>query len=611
MKLIMSLILLVAIQINAAEMLLMKEEADKKEIYSFHLDNNQFSKIETKTKITIYPSISKDGTLISFSGGEDLRSLSLHLLNRANGFVKKLEVDNYGLVLHSQISANQKHIVFSAMNLSSNQFDILSYNIKTAQTDTLLSSPSKSYYFPKMTSDSFYIYAQESINKEERYLVKKLIAEESIERIQTQNKNCMAPSLSFDDQYLAYTCKNKDQWQVYEMLLKDKSSRLVSERDKEAYAPHYDAKHNLYFASPSTEHFQIFKSQRNKDKNLNTAELLLAGDDFDLYSPSISGNQSYKQTRLPNMPKPNRSSFGSIVVNDQLYVIGGHKGREHTYPPESFSNRVDRFDLKTKTWQELAPRPVKAHGYGLAQCGDYIYAFGGFAYSADHLPKWKSLSRVDRYDIKNNQWQKIAELPRPRSSNAVIKLDHKVYLVGGWDSTPKSKNDIEGFFHEQIDVFDCETEKVLASDLKLPAPKRRAFTGINYKGKLMLIGGISEGGHEFNLLKRVDLFDPKTKENTILPELPFATFAPAAGNINDDVYVFGGMFHYGDWNYNYVNHIYHFDGKQWQHSGRYLKRTKGFSQVSQYKNKLIIAGGHSYEGGFDEPVSDVETWEMK
>ena len=111
MKLIMSLILLVAIQINAAEMLLMKEEADTKEIYSFHLDNNQFSKIETKTKIAIYPSISKDGTLISFSGGEDLRSLSLHLLNRANGFVKKLEVDNYGLVLHSQISANQKHIL--------------------------------------------------------------------------------------------------------------------------------------------------------------------------------------------------------------------------------------------------------------------------------------------------------------------------------------------------------------------------------------------------------------------------------------------------------------------------------------------------------------------
>ncbi|MEC9284160.1 MAG: kelch repeat-containing protein [Bdellovibrionota bacterium] len=609
MKLIMSLILLFTVQINAAEMILMKEEADKKELYSFDLENFHFQKVDTKTTIAIYPSLSKDGKLLSFSGGESLKSLSLHLINRGSNFLQKIEVENYGLVLHSQISANQKWIVFSAMNLKTHQFDVLSYEIESGDIQTVLSSEDKSYYFPKMTSDSFHIFAQESLSKNERYLVKKHLGEDKIERINTSFSNCMAPSLSFDDQFLAYTCKLENQWQVYEMLLKDKSTRLVSGNEHEGYAPQYDANQNLYFASPRENHFQVFKSIR-KNKNLDSPELLLAGDGFDLYSPSISGNQSYVQSNLENMPKPNRSSFGSIVVNDNLYVIGGHKGREHTYPPESFSDRVDRYDFINKTWQELTPRPVKAHGYGLARCGDYIYAFGGFAYSANHLPKWKSLKRVDRYDIKNNQWTKVAELPRPRSSNAVIKLDNKIYLVGGWDSTPKFKNDIDGRFHDEIDVFDCATEEMITSDLKLPGPKRRAFTGINYQGKLMLIGGISEGGHEFNLLKRVDLFDPKTKKNKILPDLPFATFAPAAGNIENDVYVFGGMFHYGDWNYNYVNHVYHFDGKKWQHSGRYLKRTKGFSQVSRYKNKLIIAGGHSYEGGFDEPVSDVETWEQ-
>src|SRR5690606_19639471 len=96
-----------------------------------------------------------------------------------------------------------------------------------------------------------------------------------------------------------------------------------------------------------------------------------------------------------------------------------------------------------------------------------------------------------------------------------------------------------------------------------------------------------------------------------LPPLPFATFAPAAGFLKDELVVFGGMFKTGDMNYEYVSHIYSMDMKkgQWKHTGRFVNETKGFSQVFPLDDKKLgILGGHHYFQGLDSPVSTFETF---
>jgi N-acetylneuraminic acid mutarotase len=93
--------------------------------------------------------------------------------------------------------------------------------------------------------------------------------------------------------------------------------------------------------------------------------------------------------------------------------------------------------------------------------------------------------------------------------------------------------------------------------------------------------------------------------------MPFATFAPAAGIIGDELYAFGGMFKTGEMNYEYVSHIYafNFTTKQWRHTGRSVNETKGFSQVFNIdENTLGILGGHHYYQGFDMPVTTFETF---
>ncbi|WP_404379242.1 hypothetical protein [Caenispirillum salinarum] len=169
-----------------------------------------------------------------------------------------------------------------------------------------------------------------------------------------------------------------------------------------------------------------------------------------------------------------------------------------------------------------------------------------------------------------------------------------VYLIGGWDSTPRSPGDKEGDFHAEIDVLDLEAERASVSDYRLPDPLRRAFTGVVHDGRIILLGGITEGRSHFDWVDRASAFDPGSGAWSDLAPLPFPTIAPGAGVYDGKVLLFGGMTPNGL----YRNTIYALDlssPKAWGNTGRYLAEEKGFPIVSSHPDGgLLIMGGHSY-----------------
>ena len=183
-------------------------------------------------------------------------------------------------------------------------------------------------------------------------------------------------------------------------------------------------------------------------------------------------------------------------------------------------------------------------------------------------------------------------------------------MLGGWDSTPKFEGDRDGLFQREIDVFDLETETVSTLDVGIPDPLRRAFNGFVKDGEVYMVGGLGVGASHFELLDHVTVFNPNSQTFRELPRLPFATFAPATGVVNNEMFVFGGMFKTGPQSYIYVNHIYRMNLAEgiWRNTGRYLKEGKGFSQVVRMPNGgLGILGGHTYEGEVDHPLLTFET----
>lgn len=595
-----------------ADFVYMKESASGKTI-ELMSSRGKETVSQSNSLWAIYPDISADGSEVIFAEGPGNQDLHLTYRNLRSEKFHRFHHTQKGMLLHPKMTKNGKLIFYSAPGESGKNtiffFDrkeILREQGEDHVDFTLESSraldASEESYFPKPSADgSFVVYQRNSSGKKE------IVLFDRVENKKTVLAEGMSPALSFDEQLIAFTSKKNGSWDVYVVNRFTGVETQVTSHEKDEMAPTFRPDNTIVYASNKTGNFRLYDQNGKELTGHGTAEL-------DLYSPQFSGETNIVQgERAPYLGNP-RSSFGTVTHEGKVYMCGGHQGAEHTYPPESFTNQFLVYDIKNDSWKELAPRPHLAHGFQIAAFGDYIYAFGGFAYSPDHKPRWKSLDVIDRYSIKENKWETIGKLQLPRSSNVAATIEGKVYLVGGWNATPKFENDADGFFHDSVEIFDLSTEKLTRAPYKIPTPVRRALTGVNFQNKILLVGGLGQGASHFELVKNVTQIDPLTGEVKELPPLPFATFAPAAEVLGDDLFVFGGMFKTGTWNYEYVAHIYGLDMKkgQWRHTGRSLTETKGFSQVFPIDGKTLgILGGHRYFEGYDSPVTTFETFRKK
>jgi hypothetical protein len=579
----------------------------------------------------VFPDISADGRYVAYAGGPDQAHLAIEIRDLETGVVEEYETA-HGQSLHVSFSGDGRWLVYSSprgaksalvlVDLADARAKGLYTEIQTERgprrrytgTPRLIQEDGNNLYFPSLSSDGSFVIYHRSKDAARKEAVKLDLESGEKTTLTPVDGYIMAPSLSFDDRRIVYFTRIDGQGDI---VMQDLQGQTVTRLTNDAYVdgePVFRPDGSVVFVSKRGDHFGLYEIRAaDMRRGVFQTHELLRSDQGDIFAAQFSGDTAVRQTLYPSINEPARSSFGAVRVGDKIYIAGGHQGAEHTYPPQSFVDAVEIFDLSTKSWSTAAPRPVASQGFMLASHGKYIYAFGGFAYAPDKLPRWRSLDVIDRYDTERNVWETIGHMPRRRSSYVLGQLGAKVWIIGGWDATPKFENDLDGSFHREIDVFDLETETMSTTGHQLPDPLRRAFSAVTHDGEILLAGGIGEGASHFELLDQVTAFDPATGAWRELPRLPFATFAPAAGVMDGSLFVFGGMFKTGPLDYRYVKHAYELPLSSpgartaWVHVGRYLRENKGFSQVVELPGgELGILGGHSYDGATDAPVRTFE-----
>ena len=615
-----------------AEMLtFMKEnDANGKQIWLSNLDGSAVRQITTGAFWHLYPHLSSDGKSVVYVEGADGKSLRVVMQNFTQKITEEWTPDG-GNNLHPTLSGDGRKMAFSSsptaganeqigiIDLKKSRNELTPTHVSRDGVDHLVYHPTVTWipadghaHFPSLSSDgNLLVYHVTSVDGH-KYVVLQDLRSGDKTNITDPSGKSMAPKFSFDSRRIVFTSFVNNLWDVYVYDRVSKRTTRITANSVPAgpakaiqnFAPSFTPDGDIIFASNVSGNFLLYRASNQQTPIFNST-------DSQFYAPSISGDEKIQQHLLAPIIGPARSSFGAVEHNGRVYVVGGHQGHEHTYPKESFLSSLEIYDVKSGKWHDGASRPNAAHGLGLAAYGNYVYAFGGFAYSETNDPQWKSLDNIDRYDIAQDKWVTIGKMPRARSSNAVVTVGDKVYLIGGWDSTPKSKGDADGEFHREIDVFDFTTETMTVSPFTLPDPLRRAFTGVERDGKIVLIGGIGKGAHHFQLMDSVTQFDPISGVFTELPKLPFPTFAPAAGVLNGSIYVFGGgAFSNGGAEFYYVDHIFALKvSGPWTHSGSYLSENKGFPAVVNLSpTQLGVLGGHSYDSKTDGPVTTFETF---
>jgi N-acetylneuraminic acid mutarotase len=625
-----------AAQAQSQKMAYLKQIGKDRVVMVKDLDSKKEILVSDANLDSYHPEMSPLGTEVAFSTGliEPGQKVEVQLVVK-NLLTNDLELwtDKANQYIHAEYSGNGNYLVFSGPNPKTGKqnigiIDLIKERAKGPINQTKQGSfsvkkyqPTISYidsqfdcYAPAVSSTGKKIVFHRTLDPTTKTSPKELMIYDTETKqrkmLTAPQGHAMFPSLSADDRYVVYVSKSAGQWDIFMIDTWKGTERQITNDMNIEFTPIFAPDDSVYFTRfdqgtigvpAEIGIFHLTRDQVFNKGTFPTPKTYLNKSGIAEYVPSFSGKMNLELSGLPSFPKPERSSFGAITYGDKVYIIGGHQGPEHTYPKESFLDRMDVYDMKTKTWTQKASMNIPKHGFEIIAYNGYIYVFGGFAFSATHNPGWKSLDSIERYNIATDKWEILkTRLPKPRSSNIAEEVNGVVYLIGGWDSTPQSNGDKNGRFHDTIDMFDLSSETVQTSKVKLAGTKRRAFNSAAKGNKIYMMGGISEGASHFDWIDNVTVLDTTTMTFTEETKLPYATFAPGAGFIGDKLYLIGGMVlrNKATYDLDYVDDLYEYDlaAKKWTHLGKYLSENKGFPQVvpmPQLKG-LGILGGHTY-----------------
>ena len=321
--------------------------------------------------------------------------------------------------------------------------------------------------------------------------------------------------------------------------------------------------------------------------------------------PANTASRPENGSRYADLPR-GITSFGAAVIDDWLYVYGGHFGRAHHYSNTSQSNELSRLNLRNPArWATIA-KGLRLQGLAMVAHGGKLYRVGGFTAhneeGEDH--DLRSVADSVRFDPQTKQWESLPPLPESRSSRDAVVIHDKLYVAGGWQLGGE-----EPKWHNTAWVADLSQEKIVWESLPEPPFQRRALSLGHLDGKLYAIGGMQQKGGPTT---RVDIFDPVSGKWSQGPSLidPLADAERGKGmeGFGSSAYTMDGRLFVSTYNGN-VQVLCRGD-KTWRIATK-LEDDRFFHRMLPFNNRLLFVGGASMRSGKRLHFETVELSSLK
>lgn len=278
------------------------------------------------------------------------------------------------------------------------------------------------------------------------------------------------------------------------------------------------------------------------------------------------------------------TSFGAAIVDQALYVYGGHTGEAHSYSREEQSARLQRLELGSNSkWQTIS-EDQRLQGLALVPHGTDLIRIGGFSArnKEGEEADLQSTSSVRRFDTRTGTWTDLASLPEPRSSLDAVILGDEIYVVGGWSLTGGDKSN----WLETAWSLDLSDASNTWTPLPSPPFRRRAIALAAHDGKVYALGGMNPDGPTTD----AQVYDPATRHWSAVPQLPgkpFEGFGASAWSWKGQLFVSTNQ-----------GHLLRLtqDGDAWQDAGE-LQSKRLFHRMLPHAEGLILVGGVNMEEG--------------
>ena len=182
------------------------------------------------------------------------------------------------------------------------------------------------------------------------------------------------------------------------------------------------------------------------------------------------------------------------------------------------------------TWSKIASLPRARQEMPGCHLDGKIYVAGGMN---DGKTCCNALNWFEVYDISQDKWTELPNLPYAANHVGMVGLNGKVYVMGGW------LTGYGGTAQKRMEVFDVAAKTWSHGP---DMPKASAGPGVVvYKGKIYVFGGSEDGAFDKSGHRNVQEYNPATNSWKIVnSSAPQGKCHVGAGLIGDKVYICPG-----------------------------------------------------------------------
>jgi len=244
----------------------------------------------------------------------------------------------------------------------------------------------------------------------------------------------------------------------------------------------------------------------NKSAGLLLILTFLSASCIIAVEPSLASEGSWASKARMGLAK---TGFGVGVLNNKIYVIGGH-------PYDSTKVTIDDvsvYDPATDEWHSKQPMPGSLAWFGTAVYQDEIYVMGGawFLSGSEKSDVWV-------YTPAANSWTTKTSMPTARGGVDANVVDGKIYVIGG--ATADSVLDVNEVYDPVADTWSTKTP--------IPTPVS-AYASAVVDGKIYVIGGLAPNGTSRMRVNLNQIYNPAADTWSLGTPLPYTQSSNSAG----------------------------------------------------------------------------------
>ncbi|NDI36498.1 kelch repeat-containing protein [Chengkuizengella sediminis] len=261
---------------------------------------------------------------------------------------------------------------------------------------------------------------------------------------------------------------------------------------------------------------------------------LLSGTDRYLSKVEVYDPETDIWTQLLDL-NYQRQGHQAVVLNNQIYAIGGHDGT-------NYSSSVEVYDYISDRWNQLASMNYARTFFQTEIIDGKIYVIGGYGLDTNRGSGYYPLANVEVYDPETNTWTELESMEATRSYFSTEVIDGKIYAIGGRGD---QAGGTENLPLSSVEVYNPETNTW--TNVANMERERRYFKTEVMNGKIYAISGQDQVG----TLNSVEEYDPSTNTWKYVSNINTGRIYFESQVIDGKIFVFGGV----DSNNNLLNSV--------------------------------------------------------